>query len=76
MTTLAHPLSVLFEAFKGVLPFLRDVWLWWFCLFKDIVNSSPDSVFLLSVELSGGDNLRGRDVRRSYGKVQPFLQQG
>ena len=61
--------------------FLRDVGLWWFRLLKDTVDSSSDSVCVLSVYLSDGcfdlgDNLRGRDVLRSYGEVQTFLSQG
>ena len=48
---------------------------------KNTVNSSSDGVCLFGVELSDGcfdfgDDLRCRNVGRSYGEVQSFLQQG
>ena len=72
-------LLVFFEAFKCTSHLFRDVRLWWFCLLKDTVNSSSDSICLFGVELSYGcfdlgDDLCGRNIRTSYGEVQSFLQ--
>ena len=54
---------------------LGAVRLWWLCLLKNTVNSSSDGICLFGVELSEGcfelgDDLHGKNVRRSFGEVQ------